>query len=197
MSDIELYSLLVTLFFVATCLMYIGHKVKTVREQRQRKVIEASQFIADQLTDKLGSICPGIAFSPPHIASVAAKNARVLALINAAHFEQAVKYLLDSYINSFLESFKNYPFEPRILEVDRTSLGASSFWLREQANRVTKNGQKPSDWGERRHIVFSRDGGCCQRCGRPLQLSTCHIHHLLRRSSGGIIWLLFAKIVTV
>lgn len=61
----------------------------------------------------------------------------------------------------------------------------STFWGSEVHNRYTENGRDPPDWAERRGLVLRRDGGKCKNCGRPLDLGTCHIHHVVRRSHGG------------
>ena len=66
-----------------------------------------------------------------------------------------------------------------------TGIGSEAFWRREEERRVTAYGRLPSDWKERRVVVFERDGHACRRCGRTVALDGCHIHHVQRRGDGG------------
>jgi len=35
-------------------------------------------------------------------------------------------------------------------------------------------------------VVHARDNGRCRRCGLKVSLAECHIHHLVRKSKGGM-----------
>lgn len=40
-------------------------------------------------------------------------------------------------------------------------------------------------WHPLRQFVYQRDGGKCQYCGKPVELTDCHCHHTLELSEGG------------
>jgi len=40
-------------------------------------------------------------------------------------------------------------------------------------------------WRPLRQFIYARDGGRCCDCGLPVELTDCHIHHVLELQEGG------------
>lgn len=94
------------------------------------------------------------------------------------NIHRVIEPLISDCRANYLEHNKKF-FIPKIQEDN------SDFWINEKDNRITKNGRDPSDWKTRRKIIFKRDQEKCQRCGKKESITTCHIHHIIRRAYGG------------
>ena len=105
------------------------------------------------------------------------------------HIQEVLTPLIDHATEAFLAApinldNTNVP-DAKEFAVQK-GIGDQEFWASESKHRTTKGGGLPSDWSTRREIVHARDKGQCRRCGLEVALGECHIHHLVRKSQGGM-----------
>jgi len=105
-----------------------------------------------------------------------------------SHIQEALIPLIENVSEAFLCP----PIELHIENIDaresaiQKGIGDDEFWTSELKHRTTRGKGLPGDWSTRRKVVHNRDNGQCRRCGLEVPLTECHIHHLKRKSKGGM-----------
>ena len=160
-----------------------------IRDNRRARLLEpmarqALERVYYQLIDAIKNKYPKVCF-PAHPLS---QYIRTLDQHNYKLKQETLGFsaillepLIASVINSYLQTSDRFD----VPSVSSRSIGTHEFWNNEHLHRKTPSGADPKDWHDRRKIIHDRDGGRCIRCGVAVELGDCHIHHLLRRSSGG------------
>jgi hypothetical protein len=133
---------------------------------------------------KLQSMCPFIPFS--RIDSETVMNMLIsIDRVKKKEIDNLADEVLRKIAVIVIDEYKQAQVILVIKNAIPSEVGSKSFWENEERNRCTEANKNPSDWIERREVVFLRDNCQCQRCGMKVELHNCHIHHIERRSKGG------------
>ncbi|MEO6884101.1 MAG: HNH endonuclease signature motif containing protein [Bacteroidia bacterium] len=165
---------------------FINKKIEDGKQNKIRKVIfeNIDDFYTEyysQLTTNLQQKYPFIGFTFLSYEQYKADNFFTLidykqSKLKIIHTlaEPLVSYCIDTYLNHY-----------RDFTIPQIEKNDSDFWGNEEKYRTTEKGRNPTDWSLRRELVYNRDNGQCQRCGKNEKINTCHIHHIIRRANDG------------
>lgn len=171
---------------VLLSIVFVNQKIEDLKENKKRK--HFFQRINDFYSQYYEIITEGITSKYPYIKFAFLdypdyKSKYFVRLINVRHSE---KKTIHTVIEPLIEYARlKYVDHTREFEILKIEKDGSDFWKNEEKYRTTKNGRNPKDWNFRRELIFKRDRGQCQRCGKKEEISTCHIHHVVRRADNG------------
>jgi 5-methylcytosine-specific restriction endonuclease McrA len=169
---------------------YSNYQQKKEAEFRRTKLTPIVEQAYIQLTEKVRREYPLIPFVfPPVLYLMDQYDSYDITIPPRPHVQQILRPLVDFAVKSFQDYscvFPNSASSNTQISTSQNTIIDVDFWKSEIKHRTTKHGTLPVDWTIRRQIIHKRDNKKCRRCGIEVELSDCHIHHIIRKSKGGM-----------
>ncbi len=168
---------------------------RIARRRDQRIARQRDQRILTRYAQRLSSASNGLSRALsrryPFVAFYRVSYDEMLARLKRMPYASSMSFhdVAEEFLSEFLDrAVQDFiQWEPRLVpgETRPGQYGSPMFWAAEEQCCRTPAGTYPSDWGQRRQVVYERDGHQCQRCGVQLDSEGWACHHVVPVAMAG------------